>query len=315
MTPKVFISYASEDLLFAEDLATKLRTKGLNVWLAEWEVLPGDSLIDKVFEEGLKDADIVIVILSTASVNKRWVREELNAAIIKRINGITKLIPVILDDCKIPESLNSTVWKRIEDRNNYDTELEAIVRASYDFRDKPAPGKAPAYTTAIVSSIPGLTNIDSLVLRLTGEEALKHGIGIVYAEPLLERTRENDLSDEAALESLQALERDAYLKIKHVHNTSKLFNRVTMTDFGIEEFARNYVAGYPSLRRDVAHQISNLNHVDSTKISTALNQPILLVNHIIDSFENRRLFKTIKSRGDYNRHVYQISPLLKRELD
>ena len=56
MTPKVFISHAGEDREFAQDLATKLRARGVNAWLDVWEILPGDSLIDKIFEEGLKDA-------------------------------------------------------------------------------------------------------------------------------------------------------------------------------------------------------------------------------------------------------------------
>lgn len=39
---------------------------------------PGDSLVDKIVEEGLKEAGTVIVVLSKASVQKPWVREELH---------------------------------------------------------------------------------------------------------------------------------------------------------------------------------------------------------------------------------------------
>lgn len=202
--PKTFISYAGEDVLFAKDLAKKLRAKHLDVWLAEWEILPGDSLVDKVFEEGLKDADVVIVILSSASVKKRWVRAELNVAKVNQISGITKLIPVILDDCVIPESLVATVWQRIDDKDSYDGELEKIVRASFGFRDKPVLGDPPAYISADVELVSGLTRGDSLVFKIVGAQALKKGTGIVHEEPLLERTREHDLSDEGTLESLEA---------------------------------------------------------------------------------------------------------------
>src|SRR4051812_40380628 len=98
MSKKVFISYAGEDVDLANDLAIKLTASGLEVWWAKWEILPGDDLVDQVFEKGLKNADVVIVILSQASVNKPWVRAELNVAAVKRINGLTKLIPVVLDD-------------------------------------------------------------------------------------------------------------------------------------------------------------------------------------------------------------------------
>jgi hypothetical protein len=49
------------------------------VWFDEWEILPGDSLEEKVFDEGLKNADTMVIVLSGNSVDKPWVREELNA--------------------------------------------------------------------------------------------------------------------------------------------------------------------------------------------------------------------------------------------
>lgn len=236
MAPKVFTSHASEDKIFAQDLATKLRAKGVDAWLDVWEILPGDSLIDKIFEEGLKEAKAVIVILSKSSVDKPWVREELNAAMVKRINGVSKLIPVILDDCEIPQALHSTVWVRIGDTNNYDAELEQITRAIFDFRDKPAIGAPPVYVTSVIDAIPGLTTIDTLVLRLVGEAAIKKGTGRVSDEKLLELTRAHDISDETAFESLEMLASHIYLEIKHVHNTSRLFHSVRLTSYGLEEY-------------------------------------------------------------------------------
>src|ERR1039458_2379573 len=97
--PKVFLSHASEDKeRFVIPFATSLRQRGIEVWLDKWEILPGDSLVDKLFEEGLKEADAVLVVVSAASVSKPWVREELNTAIVNRITKQTKVIPVLLDD-------------------------------------------------------------------------------------------------------------------------------------------------------------------------------------------------------------------------
>ena len=80
INPKVFISHASEDkerLLRA--FATKLRQEaGVDAWVDEWEIYPGDSLVQKIFEEGVKDAEAVIIVLSEHSVDKPWVREELS---------------------------------------------------------------------------------------------------------------------------------------------------------------------------------------------------------------------------------------------
>lgn len=71
MSPKVFVSHASEDKdRFVLDFATRLRASGIDVWLDKWEMLPGDSLIDKIFEDGVKNANAVIVVLSSFSVKK-----------------------------------------------------------------------------------------------------------------------------------------------------------------------------------------------------------------------------------------------------
>ena len=119
--PKVFISHASEDKeRFVIDFATKLRAKGVDAWVDKWEINPGDSLIDKI-NQGLDDCDVFIIILSETSVNKPWVREELNTAIVNRIDENTKLIPIIIDkNIQIPSLLKSIFRVTIEDLYNYD---------------------------------------------------------------------------------------------------------------------------------------------------------------------------------------------------
>lgn len=117
MPPKVFISHASEDKdRFVLDFASRLRAQGIDAWLDRWEMLPGDSLVDKLFEKGLHSATAVVIVLSTNSVDKQWVREELNAAFVKHVEGGTKLIPVVLDDCRVPECLASTLWEGFQIR-------------------------------------------------------------------------------------------------------------------------------------------------------------------------------------------------------
>lgn len=132
-TPKVFVSHASEDKeRFVLDFARRLRENGVDAWLDQWEMKPGDSLVDKIFEQGLKDAQAVIVVLSEISVQKPWVREELNASVVNRINKGTKLIPVVIDECNVPESLRSTVWQKVDSLDSYDASLQRILAAIFD---------------------------------------------------------------------------------------------------------------------------------------------------------------------------------------
>ena len=85
---RVFVSHASEDKdRFVRTFATKLRERGIDAWVDEWEIGPGDSIVDKIFEQGIGQADAVIAVVSSYSVDKRWVRVELNTSVIKRIEG------------------------------------------------------------------------------------------------------------------------------------------------------------------------------------------------------------------------------------
>lgn len=143
-TYKVFISHASEDKdRFVLDFARRLREHGVDAWVDVWEMLPGDSLVDKIFDEGIKNARAMIIILSTNSIDKPWVREELNAGFLKRLSGKCKVIPVVIDECGVPEALQSTVWQRISDLTDYEEEFLRVLDSIYGRTRKPPLG-APA---------------------------------------------------------------------------------------------------------------------------------------------------------------------------
>src|ERR1039458_2108072 len=202
--PKVFLSHAGEDKeRFVIPFATALRERGIDVWLDKWEILPGDSLVDKIFEEGLKEAEAVIVVLSAASVNKPWVREELNAAIVRRITKRTKLIPVVIDQCEIPESLRSLVWESVPDLNNFEPQVARIVAAIFEHRQRPIVGSAPNYVGQSVT-VRGLTAIDTLLLRTMYDEGVSRNKAIWQPEELA--TKVPDIEQEQLLDSLEILE-------------------------------------------------------------------------------------------------------------
>jgi hypothetical protein len=101
--PKAFLSYSHNDKNEAIKIAEALRAGGIEIWLDRWEILPGDSLIQKIFEEGLAGADAFLVLISKNSILSPWVRQELDVAMIKRIEGITRIIPLVLDGVQPPD--------------------------------------------------------------------------------------------------------------------------------------------------------------------------------------------------------------------
>src|SRR2546421_4758514 len=102
VTKIAFLSHASPDKPWVIPFAARLRARGLDVRLDQWEIMLGDGLIRRIYDEGLGQADAVVVVLSPASVESRWVREEIEVATVRRIEEKCRIVPVILEECEVP---------------------------------------------------------------------------------------------------------------------------------------------------------------------------------------------------------------------
>ncbi len=309
---RVFISHASEDKeRFVLDFATKLRAKGVDAWVDKWEMYPGDSLVNKIFEEGIKDAKAIIIILSKYSVDKPWVKEEINASFVKRVNQGSKLVPVIIDDCSIPVCLQSTVWVKIKDINNYDSDLERIVMSIYGQQDKPPIGNPPFYAQTIIDIVPNLTKVDSLVLKISCEKAIELGHPGIDTESIWKRVESLNVPIEEFRETIEILDEKGYIKAMKVIGGE--IPHFLITTFGFEEYSRVYMEDYDSIFESAAFQIVNQDNKHNTSISKSLNQPQRVIDHILDVLEAKGLIKLVKSIGG-GISIYYISPELKRIL-
>lgn len=127
--PSVFLSHSHADKNFARRLGTALRGMGARVWIDEAEIRVGDSLIEKV-SDGLVDADYLIVVLSMASSRSEWVRREVNIALNREIGGIgMKVIPCLLEDCKLPPFLMGKKYADFRSPHSFFVAREELRRA------------------------------------------------------------------------------------------------------------------------------------------------------------------------------------------
>lgn len=309
---KVFLSHATEDKQrFVLPFATALRARGVDVWVDRWEMLPGDSLVDKIFEEGLKSASAVIVVLSANSVQKRWVREELNAATIKRVTTGTKLIPVVIDDCDIPESLKTIVWERVADLSRIEETVERVVAAVHDVRNKPAMGSPPAYSSAIVHEIPGLNQTDGFVLKVSCEKAISVNDLFVQPSETFRSGTTTEIPEPLLTESLEILDQQGFIKLHRVLAPGP--HTFQITTYGLDKYLRAYFPGYDKLIRDVAISLVNHDLTENQAIAKSINQPIVLVDHAFDLLEGNGHIRQSKLIGGVT-HVYHVAPSLKRAL-
>ena len=156
---KVFISHSHEDHEFAERFATALRTQGQDVWFANWEIGPGDSIVKKIFEEGLRDTAAFAVILSKESVRSAWVREELSVATIRRIEDLTRVIPILKEDVELPTALRALHW--VDMRSDFDAGVRAVLNVLHGFAAKPPLGELPPHLRPVMEPIAGLSHLAS----------------------------------------------------------------------------------------------------------------------------------------------------------
>lgn len=106
----IFVSYSSSDGQVAERIANGLKALGYRVWYAEWEIAPGDSIVEKI-NDALARNDTLLLLLSPNSVNSRWVQRELDTALMAQLRGQdVVVVPMLIEECDIPAVLATIKW-------------------------------------------------------------------------------------------------------------------------------------------------------------------------------------------------------------
>ena len=155
--PRVFACHASEDKeRFVISFATALRSRGIDVWVDQWEICPGDSLVRKIFDEGIGSADAAMIVPSPYSVIKPWVREESDSAFVARVERQVRIIPVIIENCDIPLPIRHLKYIRVKQLSHPQEEADEIERMLFNSSIKPPIGSAPGY-----ARLPDLQYLDS----------------------------------------------------------------------------------------------------------------------------------------------------------
>jgi hypothetical protein len=303
--PKVFVSHASEDKQrFVTAFAARLRENGVDAWLDQWEMKPGDSLVDRIFEQGLKSAQAVIIVLSAVSVTKPWVREELNNAVVSRISRGLRIIPVVIDNCEIPAALAATLWQRVDDLEHYDAAFQRILDAIFDRSSKPPLGAPPDRLSDFDAKLPALSGTDQRVLReiyakqIAGEPA--------WLSELADGLSRGDVSD-----SIEVLQEQGYLLVD-APGDGDLMTQLT-TD-GFARAAEVFESDYKGRLRTLSGLLVNEGIDDNAVLATRLGAPQAFVNFMLDVLEKGGYIATMKY-GTGRWEVRVTSPQLKRTLE
>lgn len=144
---KVFFSYSHSDATIVRQLAARVEGLGFDVWIDHAKLGLGDSITSGI-EEGLGRADYIVFFLSKASLTSRWAREELGAALQRRLADPQGpvIIPVLLDDSPVPPLLRDVMYLDLRDRDIADgasSLIEAVRRQEVDRAARAGVGAVP----------------------------------------------------------------------------------------------------------------------------------------------------------------------------
>ena len=95
---RVFISHATEDADSAHRLARDLEGMGLGVWIAPESIRPGEAWVDAI-SRGLKECEVMVLLLTPAAVQSPWVNQETSAAIMLEREGRMRILPLEVKPC------------------------------------------------------------------------------------------------------------------------------------------------------------------------------------------------------------------------
>ena len=111
---KVFLCHASQDKGIVHELYQKFIAEGwIEPWLDAKKLLPGQDWQAEI-KSAVETADNVIIFFSKTSINKDgFIQKELRLAkdiALEKAEGSIFLIPLRLDNCEVPRSLQIYQW-------------------------------------------------------------------------------------------------------------------------------------------------------------------------------------------------------------
>jgi hypothetical protein len=255
---KAFVSHASEDKpRFVLNFAERLRAVGIDAWLDKWEMSPGDSLIERIFEEGIGTADLFLVVLSKYSTEKRWVKEELDAGSVRRISGQCRLLPIILDEVQVPTSVAHLLWLSVK-QLGIDGVVDEVQRVAYGRSEKPPLGEHPLYSRA-ASALPLLPDpADDFVLQRVLDVLRDAGPNrIQFSNEVQDDARANGISDSAFSETMHVLSKQGLIDAQEMAGGHRWWIRDVADRLWMEDAQRSGVDSEQVKQQLLVHLVNN----------------------------------------------------------
>src|SRR5437762_391085 len=124
---RIFVSYSSSDRALAVLLQREFVRAGLQVWMDDQELRPGDHLLERL-ADAVHDVDHICAIVSRAYLASNWAKKEQSLALSKEVSeGRALVIPILVGDAELPAVLSDRVYADFRNPGSFRRELEKLV--------------------------------------------------------------------------------------------------------------------------------------------------------------------------------------------
>jgi hypothetical protein len=121
--PYYFISYCREEVTFVDSLADELEKRGINTWVDIRDLIPGTGW-QKQLDDGVENAEGILLVVSKESMKSRAVTDEWTKAINKWNKPVTLLI---FEPAKIPDAILNLKPKWVDFTSNFNKALDQLI--------------------------------------------------------------------------------------------------------------------------------------------------------------------------------------------
>jgi hypothetical protein len=228
------------------------------------------------------------------------------------IEAKTRLIPVVIDDCDIPASLQPRLQIRVKNLADIDAAVDDVVATVTGGRDKPALGILPGYTAFTDFVLPELTQIDNLVLKTACDMVLERGHYMITGQDLWERIEGTGVPESVFTDALEALAGRRLLKTKSPHHTP-MHSIFDVQLHAFDQYLKRTYPDYAQVSRSIAAEAANTRNALNHDIREKLGLPQVVVDHVLLQLERQGKLTLSKTLPNYIR-VVTVSVDLKRAL-
>ena len=155
--------------------------------------------------------------------------------------------------------------------------------------------------------------MDSLLFEKACWIAIEQGHTLINLEPWLETLKGMDLTEEQISDSQKILKEYGFIELLRTMGLVEIHS-FSITLFGFHEFAKAAIPNFNGLCDQVAAMVVQEEDATGDSLASALGQPLRLIEHILEVFENNGLLKISRQHGGSYMTAYDVSAKLRRAV-